>query len=165
MHFICIRFCQLCSKLKSVGYGLWGKQFGNDLLCHWHTRRRIQYEDFSVFGCQSEDISEDSKRVEWVQWPLRRYSCSEAPPDHSDKKRTPEFLGETQAIIVNDLKKQINSIARDKGASEFLIRQLVHKDIRYLSYKMRKCQFFAQAMRVTRKDRAVELLNKFKHPI
>lgn len=83
----------------------------------------------------------------------------------SDKKRTPEFVGEIQAMIDNDPSKSMRSIARDTGVSEFLIRQTVHEDIRYFSYKMRKGQFLSQAMKDKRKARAAKLLNKLKHPL
>ena len=35
--------------------------------------------------------------------------------DHSDKKRTPEFVREIEAMIDNDPRKSISSIARDKA--------------------------------------------------
>ena len=54
----------------------------------------------------------------------------------SDKKRTPEFVGEIKIIIDNDPSKSRRAIAKDTGVSEFLIRQTVHENIRYFSYKM-----------------------------
>ena len=68
--------------------------------------------------------------------------------DCSDKKRTPKFVGETQAMVDNNLSKLI----RSTGVSEFLIRQVVHEDICYFSYKM-KGQFLSQAM----KDKKIRL--------
>ena len=56
-----------------------------------------------------------------------------------------EFLnlfGEIKTMIGNDPRKSIRLIARDMGVSEFHIRQVVHEDIRYFSYKIRKGQFF-----------------------
>ena len=46
----------------------------------------------------------------------------------------------------------------------FFIRQVVHEDIHYFSYKMRKGKFLSQAMKDKRKDNIEKLLNKFKHP-
>ena len=72
--------------------------------------------------------------------------------DQSDKKRTPKFFGEIKTMINNDPSLSINSIARDIGMSEFLIRQVVHDNILYFSYKMRKYQFSSQAIKEKRKD-------------
>ena len=64
MHFICFRFCLMCSKLNSIGVCLWGKQhhnaiyFTRNLEIAWctvrHSCSKLQYEDFRVFGCQSK---------------------------------------------------------------------------------------------------------------
>ena len=48
------------------------------------------------------------------------------------------------------------------GMSEFIIRQIMHKDIWYFSYKMRKSQFLSQAMKYKRKGCTAKLLNKHK---
>ena len=58
--------------------------------------------------------------------------------DHSDKKRTAEFLGQIQNMTNNDSNKSTRSIARNMGVSMFLIRQVVHKDIWYFLYKIKK---------------------------
>ena len=58
----------------------------------------------------------------------------------SDKKITPEFDSEIKPMIDNDPPKSTRAIARGTGVSEFLIRQTVHEDIRYFSYKMRRGQ-------------------------
>ena len=50
--------------------------------------------------------------------------------DHSDKKRTPEFVGEIQAMIEHYLSNSIKSIVKVTGVHEFINRQTVHKDIR-----------------------------------
>lgn len=63
--------------------------------------------------------------------------------DSSNKKRTPEFVGEIQTMVDNDRSKSVWSIANNLGKSEFLINQVVHKDIQYFSYKMRKSQFLS----------------------
>ena len=99
------------------------QKFGKGMLCCLHLIWIFQYEDLTVFGCQSNDSAEDSKEGGWVQWSLR---------------------------------KSIRSIARDLGAFEFLISQVVYEDIRYFSKKMRKDQFLSQAM----KDSAVKLFRK-----
>ena len=71
--------------------------------------------------------------------------------DRSDKKRTQELFGEIQAMIDNDRNKSIRFIGRDMGVSAFLIKQVMHKDIQYFSYEMRKGRFLSQAMKASRK--------------
>ena len=51
------------------------------------------------------------------------------------------------------------------GLFEFLIRQVVHEDIWYFWYKIRKGQFLSKSMKDKRKDQAAKLFNKFKHPL
>ena len=70
-------------------------------------------------------------------------------PHCSDIKRSPEILGDIQAIIDNDPSKSIRPIARGMAVPEFLIRQLVPEYIMYFSYKLRKGQFLSQ----TRNDK------------
>ena len=67
--------------------------------------------------------------------------------DSSDKKRIPEFVCKIQAMTDNDPSKTIRYIARDMRVSEFLIRLVVHEDIHYFSYKMRKGQFYDRVWR------------------
>ena len=67
--------------------------------------------------------------------------------DCYDKKRTPEFIGEIHVMMHNNPSKSIRSIAMDIEVSKFLIRQVVHEDIHYFSYKMRKSQFLSPAMK------------------
>ena len=66
----------------------------------------------------------------------------------SNKKRTPKFVGEIQAMIDNNPSKLIRSMV----VSEFLIRQVVFEDIWYFLYKMRKGQFSLQVIKDKKKD-------------
>ncbi|CAI9715722.1 Hypothetical predicted protein [Octopus vulgaris] len=50
-------------------------------------------------------------------------------------------------MIDTDPSKSIRSITRDMRVSVFLNRQVVHEDIRYSSYKMKKGQFLSQAIK------------------
>ena len=68
-------------------------------------------------------------------------------------------------MIDNDPRKSNRSITRDLGVSEFLIRQVVHEEIRYFSYKLRKSQFLWQAVKDKKKDYDEKLFNKLKHPL
>ena len=54
-------------------------------------------------------------------------------PDISEKKITPKFVANNQAMIENDPSKSISSIAKDMGVSEFLIEQVIYEITRYFS--------------------------------
>ena len=85
--------------------------------------------------------------------------------DCSDKKRTTEFVGEIHIMIDNDPNKSVRSITKDMGESEFLIRQVVHKDRWYFSYKIRKGQILSKVVKDKKKDHAVLLSKNLKHPL
>ena len=102
-----------------------------------------------MFGCLPEDSAEDLKTVGWDQcWLQKRRQLG----SFTDKKRTPEFVAEIQAMMDNNPNKSIMSTARDMGVFQFLIRQVVHEDIHYFSQKMRKAQFSSHAIDDQRKD-------------
>ena len=82
----------------------------------------------------------------------------------SDTTRTPEFIRHVQNIIDEDPRKTIRSIAKDLQVSEGTIRNVVHKDIRYKSYVMRRGQFMSERTQESRLIRSKRLLNKLKHP-
>ena len=84
----------------------------------------------------------------------------------SDKKITPEFVGEINTMIDNDPSKSMRAIARDAGMSQFLIRQTVHEDIRYFSYKIRKGQQDAAPGHTIRRNpyMAVRQFQRPHHP-
>ena len=79
--------------------------------------------------------------------------------------RTPKFVCEIQAKIDNNPSGSIKSIARDMRVPEFITRQVMHVDIWYFSYKMRKEQFLSQAMTDKRKHHTTKFFNKCKHPL
>ena len=84
--------------------------------------------------------------------------------DRFGKKRTSKFDGEILAMINNDPRKSTKSIASDMGVSDFLIRQVVHEDISYFSYKMRKNKFFITDHE-KQEDCTAKHLNTLKHPL
>ena len=67
-------------------------------------------------------------------------------------------------MIDNDPIMPIRSITRCMGVSDFHIRRVVHEDIGYFSYKMRKGQCLLKDRKDKKKDRAEKLLNKLKYP-
>ena len=82
----------------------------------------------------------------------RRFKGTAAQKPHYDRshrKRTPEFLNEIQIMIDIDPYESIRSIARDMRVSEFLIRLILHKDMRCFLYKMRKGKKLSYAMKTT----------------
>ena len=56
----------------------------------------------------------------------------------SNEKRSPEFVGEFQAMIDNNPSQSIRSIARNMGMLELLIKYIVNEDFEHFSYKLRK---------------------------
>ena len=52
-------------------------------------------------------------------------------------------LQQVQEIIDEDLSKSIRAISRDLQVSECTIRRIVHEDIRYKSYVIRRGQFMS----------------------
>ena len=103
------------------------------------SHRKHQYKDFRIFRCQSKDSAKDLKKeLDGSNGDYEGTAAQKPHSDHSDKKRTSKFVGDIQAMIDNNPNGSVRSIARDMGVSEFLIRQVVHEDICYFSYKMRK---------------------------
>ena len=80
--------------------------------------------------------------------------------DHSDLNGTLKFVCEIQTMVDNDSSKSIRSITKDMEVLEFLIRQVVHEDIQYFLYKMRKGQFLSKDMKDKRKGHNVKLFFK-----
>ena len=169
MYFVCFRFCQLCSKVETIGQCSWGnqyhraiyssKKFGKGMLygCHSPGSSTTKYVSVEMGGERAEDLKK-GWMSSMVFTKMQQFGSF---TDRSDMKRIPEFID--QILIDNDIIKTIRSIARDMWASEFLIKQFVHKDIRYFSRQIRKSQFLSQAMKDKRKDWAVKLFNKLKY--
>ena len=82
--------------------------------------------------------------------------------DPFDKERNPEIPAETLAAIENDISKSVKSKTKDMRVPEYPIRIVVHEDIRYFLYKIRKGQFSSQAMKNWRKDWDSNLSEKLK---
>ena len=104
----------------------------------WHSYTEAQYEHFRVFECQSEDSADNSEIVLESNVDYEGAAARITHSARSDKKKTPEFVGEIKTMIDNDSSKSMTGIYRDMGVSEFHIRQTVHEEIRYFSYKMCK---------------------------
>ena len=60
---------------------------------------------------------------------LKGTAVQKSYSDCSDKKRTPEFVGDIKAIIANDPCEESRFTARDMGVSKLLIRLVLHEDI------------------------------------
>ena len=61
----------------------------------------------------------------------------------SDRVRTSHFVQQVQGIIHENPSKSIRAISRDLQVSECTIHRIVHEDIRYKSYVIRKGQFMS----------------------
>lgn len=78
--------------------------------------------------------------------------------------KTTQFIQQIQAIVDENPSKSIRALARDLKVSEGLVRRVVHEDLRYKSYVMRRGQFMSAQTREQRTIRGKRLLNKLKHP-
>ena len=58
----------------------------------------------------------------------------------------------------------MRALARELQVDDATIRRVVHEDLRYKSYVMRRGQFLSERTRENRLTRAKRLLNKLKHP-
>ena len=66
MHFVCFKFCLLCSKLESLGYfeesSIMMKFTPPEIwkcCTAWHSSQKHHYEYLTVFGYQSEDSAKN----------------------------------------------------------------------------------------------------------
>ena len=100
------------------------QKFGNGMLyCLEAPIRKFQNVSMPIWRhFRRFELNESSGDYEGTaSWKLRS--------DRSDKKRTPEFVEDINAINDNDTFKSTRFITRDMEVSEFLIRLVVHKDI------------------------------------
>ena len=67
-------------------------------------------------------------------------------------------------MIDNNPSKSVKSVVSDMGVSEFLIRQVVHEDIQYSLYKMRKGKFLSLVKKTTGKT-ALQSFQEKKSPL
>ncbi|EFN76011.1 hypothetical protein EAI_12717, partial [Harpegnathos saltator] len=84
--------------------------------------------------------------------------------ERSDTTRNTQFVQQVEEIVDESPPKSMRAIARDLNVSESLIRRVVHEDLRYTSYVMRRGQFISAQIREQRLIRGKRLLNKLKHP-
>jgi hypothetical protein len=82
----------------------------------------------------------------------------------SDIIRTPEFINEIKENIDDNPRTSMRSLSKKFNVSEKTIRNVVHEDLRYKSYVMRKGQFLSDKTKETRLIRSKRLLNRLKNP-
>ena len=141
MCFVCFKFCLLCCKLELIKHSvgktaLWChslfKKFGNvTLYCFAFTPEA----PIRRFHCLGVNLKKARRIWKDLYESSDDYKGTTAQKPHSDcsDKIIFVFLGEVQAIIDNDPSKSIRIIVKILWGSEFLIRQVVHEDIRYFS--------------------------------
>lgn len=80
------------------------------------------------------------------------------------KDRTsPETVGKIQEIINQDPGRSMRSIAKEMEMSNATIRKIVHEDLRYHSYVLRRGHFMMQQTKERRLEKAKKLLSKLKN--
>ena len=128
IHLICYRFCQVLSTVYwAVRHCLWEKQHIDTIhpsrnlemasWIAWHSHWKLQYKNFSVFECQFENNSYGLKRLRCPMRIIKVQQLRSIARIIPMRKELPNFS------------KSIRSIAKDI-VPEFLIRQVVHEDIR-----------------------------------
>ena len=90
--------CVYCSKQETVEQCLWGKQrhikihstrnLETTCCTSWYWCRKVYFEDFTVFGCQSEASAQDSEKK------IRRYGNSETSLSVQIRKDFLNFLSD-----------------------------------------------------------------------
>ena len=139
MHFACVVYFQHTSiSICAPWLHLLPHHTRNDMLSYWHSVQNMPYEDLLMCWCQSKESAEKNNLF-----------CNDAAvwkSERSDKKRTPEHFGKSQATIDKDPSLPAKTTI-------FLMRQVVQEDIRDL--------FLSQAM--NNNDYAGQLLNRFNH--
>lgn len=81
------------------------------------------------------------------------------------KRKTPKYLRKVQKIIDKNCRKTITANANYFTVSMHSIGRIVHKDLRYMSYVMRKGKFMPMMTKAIRLIRAKLLLSKLKYHV
>ena len=134
MLFVCFRFYLLGSKLELDGHCIGRKaaqwhnlliqKFANGMpYCRTTNTKIMQYSGINLRTAQKI-----KKELNEFDGELQKYSSSEALLIVVIRKQPPNLL--LRSMIDNNSNKLIRS--RNMGESDFLVRQVVHKDIRYL---------------------------------
>ncbi|XP_052832121.1 uncharacterized protein LOC128247010 [Octopus bimaculoides] len=82
----------------------------------------------------------------------------------TDTFRTPKFIQQVKQTIDENSRRSMRLIAKEHHMSEGTIRNVVHKDIRYKSYAMRKGHFISETVKENHLIRSKRHPNKLKNP-
>lgn len=83
--------------------------------------------------------------------------------DVRNDRTSSENVNRIQEFVNEDPGRSMRSIARELEMSNATVRKIVHEDLRYRSYVMRKGHFMTQQTKERRLDKAKKLLSKFKN--
>ncbi|UYV70338.1 TRAF4 [Cordylochernes scorpioides] len=83
---------------------------------------------------------------------------------HPDSIRKPDLKSRVLAAIDEDPGKSMRALARELQVNEATIQRVVHEDLHYKSYIMRRRQFMSERIKVNCMTRAKRFLNKLNHP-
>ena len=104
------------------------------------------------------------RELETSDGDVERFAKRRTRKPRPDAVKAQTIMQQVQDIIDEEPSKSIRAISRDLQVYECTIRRIVHEDIRYKSYVMRRGQFMSAQTREQRFIRAKRLLNKVKHP-
>ena len=113
----------------------------------WHSWQSSNTKTSDSLGIDLRTNQRIQKELDKSNGDYEGTALQKPHSDHSYEKKTLEFVAEIQAIINNNLSKSVSFIVRNMDVFEFLIRQVVHKDVRYFSYKIRNGHFLSPAMK------------------
>ena len=124
--------------------------------------KHIDLEISNFLNCARSFVHKVRSELETSNGDIESAAKRKKHEERSDIIKTPEFVKQAQNIIEKDPSTSMRAIARKLNVSEGLIRLVVHEDLRYKSYFMRRGQ--SGQTRENRLIRSKHLLNKLKHP-
>ncbi|XP_025161066.1 uncharacterized protein LOC112589993 [Harpegnathos saltator] len=129
-------------------------------ICAKHTDLEIS----NFLNCARSFVHKVRRELEASAGDVETVAKRKKHEERSDTTRNTQFVQQVQEIVDESSSKSMRAIARDLNVSESLIRRVVHEDLRYRSYVMRRGQFMSAQTRKQRLIRGKRLLDKLKHP-
>ena len=129
-------------------------------ICAKHTDLEIS----NFLNCARSFVHKVRRELEASAGDVETVAKRKRHEERSDTTRNTQFVQQVQEIVDENPSKSMRAIARDFNVSEGLIRRVVHEDLRYKSYVMRRGQFMSAQTRNQRLIRGKRLLSKLKHP-
>ena len=122
-------FVYCASKLESVEHCLWRKQH-DDTINFISIFYRIPFmPEGSIKRFESAWVLSRGFKKSWMTTKVRQFRSFTLI--FLKRKELLDFVAEIQTVTDNDPSKSIRSIVRDMKVSDFFIKQVIYKDIKY----------------------------------